>query len=64
MTDWLVRLGYEPDATWTHCLDGVEPYFGSYKNERPHVLRRLETSLRFGLKTARYLWQRRIRMSS
>lgn len=61
MTDWLVRLGYEPDDTWTRCLDDVEPFFGDYKNERPHVLRRFETSLRFALKYLRYLWQRRVR---
>ncbi len=59
MADWLIRLGYEPDHGWTRCLDGVEPYFGDYKNERPHLLRRGETALRFAGKTARYLWRRR-----
>jgi hypothetical protein len=61
MAEWLVRLGYETDAAWTECLEDVEPYFGAYKNERPHLFRRLEASLRFALKTARYLWQRRVR---
>lgn len=61
MTDWLVRLGYEPDDGWTACLKDVEPYFGRYKNERPHVFRRAEASLRFALKTLRYLWRRRVR---
>lgn len=60
MADWLVRLGYETDSTWTRCLDAVEPYFGSYKNERPHLLRRTETTLRFALKSVRYLWRRRV----
>lgn len=60
MLDWLVRLGYEPDAGWTRCLQDVEPYFGEYKNERPHLLRRSETALRFTLKTVRYLWHRRV----
>lgn len=64
MTDWLVRLGYEPDDRWTECLDGVEPYFGEYKNERPHVFRRLEASLRHLFKTGRYLWQRRVTSAS
>ncbi len=59
MTRWLVRLGYEPDDTWTRCLDGVEPYFGDYKNQRPHRWRRLETSARFAMKYLRYLWRRR-----
>lgn len=60
LNEWLVRLGYERDSSWTRCLDGVEPLFGSYKNERPHVFRRAETSLRFAWKIARYLWQRRV----
>lgn len=64
MIDWLIRLGYEPDASWTHCLETVEPFYGDYKNERPHVLRRAETSLRFALKTARYLWQRGLLISA
>ena len=64
MTEWLVRLGYEPDDAWSRCLNGVEPYFGSYKNERPDLFRRTETSLRFALKSARYLWQRRIRSNA
>jgi hypothetical protein len=63
MNEWLVRLGYEPDDTWQRCLDDVEPYFGSYKNERPHLFRRTETSLRFAVKSVRYLWQRRFRWS-
>jgi hypothetical protein len=58
MADWLIRLGYEPDDAWTRELDGVEPFFGAYKNERPHVWRRFETSLRFACRTLRYLWQR------
>jgi len=61
MVEWLVRLGYERDDAWTRSLEGVEAYFGSYKNERPHLFRRLETSLRFAAKNVRYLWQRRIR---
>jgi hypothetical protein len=61
MAEWLVRLGYEPDAGWARCLENVEPHFGAYKNERPHLFRRLESSLRFALKTMRYLWQRRVR---
>lgn len=60
MTEWLVRLGYEEDDAWTRCLDGVEPYFGDYKNERPHLLRRVETSMRFAIKYLRYLWHRRV----
>jgi len=60
MSRWLVGLGYERDDAWTGCLEGVEPYFGNYKNERPHLFRRLETSIRFAGKTARYLWRRRI----
>lgn len=58
MIDWLIRLGYEPDDAWTAALDGVEPFFGDYKNERPHVWRRTEASLRFALRTVRYLWRR------
>lgn len=61
MADWLVRLGYEPDDTWTRCLEGVEPYFGRYKNAPPHPLRRLDAGLRFQLKTLAYLWRRRVR---
>ncbi len=61
MLRWLVDLGYEPDDGWARCLDTVAPYFGAYKNQRPHVLRRLETALRYALKTARYLWHRRVR---
>ncbi len=60
MNQWLVRLGYEADDTWTHCLETVEPFFGAYKNERPHLWRRTETALRFGLKSLRYLWRRRV----
>ena len=61
MTRWLVRLGYERDDAWTVSLADVEPYFGTYKNERPHLFRRLETSLRFAGKSVRYLWRRRVR---
>ena len=61
MADWLIRLGYEPDRAWADDLEGVAPYFGDYKNERPHLLRRFEASLRFGLKTVRYLCRRRLR---
>jgi hypothetical protein len=64
MLDWLIRLGYEADAGWTRCLEGVDPYFGDYKNERPHRLRRMETSLRFAIRTLRYLWQRRVWVAS
>lgn len=60
LTDWLIRLGYERDAGWAVCLDSVEPYFGGYKNERPHLFRRAETSLRFAAKSMRYVWQRRL----
>lgn len=63
MADWLIRLGYEPDDRWTRELDGVAPYFGDYKNERPHLLRRFEASLRFGIKTVRYLCRRRLRVA-
>lgn len=60
LSDWLIRLGYEPDRQWEACLAGVEPYFGDYKNELPNRLRRWETSTRFAFKTARYLWYRRV----
>lgn len=64
MVDWLIRLGYEPDDAWVRCLEGVAPYYGDYKNERPHLARRLETAVRFALKTVRYLWQRRVWVAS
>jgi hypothetical protein len=60
MQDWLLRLGYEKDDAWSACLADVDPYFGDYKNERPHLLRRTETAVRFAWKTTRYLWRRRL----
>lgn len=58
MQDFLERLGYEPDAAWTGVLDGVTPYYQTYKEAAPHRLKRLETRLRFWLKTRRYLRER------
>ena len=58
LTDWLVRMGYEADASWESELADVEPWFGDYKNERPHLGRRIETYLRYRWQTHAYLKRR------
>jgi hypothetical protein len=51
----LIRTGYEEDEAWVRMLDGVDVYTQDYKDAGPGVLRSLETSVRFWLKTQRYL---------
>ena len=55
MAGWIRRLGYESDDSWLDLLDGVEPYVQTYKDDAPHVFKRIETGLRFRLKSQRYL---------
>lgn len=51
----LIETGYEADEAWVDLLDSVKPYRQNYKDGGPGALRRLETNLRFAIKTRRYL---------
>lgn len=51
----LVDWGYEPDAAWTSKLEGVIPAQPGYKDEAPHLLKRLETAMRYRRRTRAYL---------
>lgn len=63
LSDWLVTCGYEADRSWEALLEGVEPWYGIYKNERPHLGRRIETFIRYTWRTLVYLWHRRLKRS-
>ena len=60
MVEWLIKMGYEKDDSWTGVLDSVEPWFGDYKNERPHLGRRIETAVRYRWQTHTYLRRRNV----
>lgn len=60
LSDWLIRMGYEADASWEAELAEVEPWFGDYKNEKPHLGRRIETYLRYSWQTRAYLKRRAV----
>lgn len=57
MQEQLELLGYETGAAWARCLDGVTAHEQSYKDDRPHYFKALETRFRYWLKTERYLRQ-------
>ena len=62
LSEWLIAEGYEVDRSWEAALDDVEPFFGDYKNVRPHMGRRLETFIRYHWHTLVYLMRRRLRI--
>lgn len=55
MPEDLILTGYEENDEWTRMLDGVGYYTQDYKDEGPGFFRRLESSVRYWLKTRRYL---------
>jgi len=50
--------GYEEDDDWLKALEGVTPRTQSYGESRPPVWQRMETKLRYRLKSRRYLKNR------
>ena len=50
--------GYEEDDEWLKALEGITPRRQSYGESRPPVWQRLETTLRYQLKSRRYLRNR------
>jgi hypothetical protein len=55
MPNDLISTGYEVDNEWTRMLDGVDYYTQDYKDQRAGFFRRLESNVRFWMKTRRYL---------
>jgi len=55
LTAALIEHGYEPDDKWLSILEGVSPREQEYGEKRPPVWQRLETDLRYWLKSRRYL---------
>ena len=55
MPNDLVSTGYEVDDAWTRMLEGVDYYTQDYKDQRAGLFRRLESNVRFWMKTRRYL---------
>ena len=51
----LVDYGYEANDLWTRQLDDVSPLPQRYGERRPPVWQRLETDLRYFIKSRRYL---------
>jgi len=55
------QYGYETDDSWLQLLDGVKAKSQSYGEITPNVIKRLETRLRYFIKTQVYLKRRRLR---
>jgi hypothetical protein len=55
MPNDLISTGYEADDGWTRMLEGVDYYTQDYKDQRAGFFRRLESNVRFWMKTRRYL---------
>lgn len=56
----LIEFGYEPDDAWTSMLKDVRSHVQRYKEDDPHIFRRLEAALRYWYRTRVYLGQRRL----
>ena len=52
------RYGYEPDETWLSLLDDVTARIQTYGEQRPNLVKRLETQIRYFIKSQLYLRRR------
>jgi len=55
MPDVLIQYGYEQDNNWLECLQDVEPVVQQYGESIPGPMRKLETQVRYWLKSRRYI---------
>jgi hypothetical protein len=54
-----VEYGYEPNDDWLKQLEGVRAKPQTYGEKHPSLFKRLETDLRYQLKSRAYLGRRR-----
>ncbi len=59
LTQVIREYGYEENDDWLQALEGIKPRSQAYGESRPPIWQRLETDLRYYLKSKRYLRNRK-----